>query len=131
MEFQKISHDTQVLDLFHQGKTPIEVAVELNLNAQKTSKLYKDYLKLEEFHKLVSLYEQINKNLSSFLKLYYTIVKNEIKPNEIATLVKNSNELTNLKTAILIKRNELCFIEQKIKQYQAQLMMTNNYSGYH
>jgi transcriptional regulator len=121
------SVDTKALDLFCQGKKPIEVAVELNLNAQKTSKLYKDYLKLEGFHKLVSLYEEIKDNLSLFLKLYSTIIQNSIKPIELVNLVKNSNELANLKTAIKIKRNELFFIEQKIKQHQ---MMANNYIGY-
>ena len=50
------SVETQALDLFYQGKKPIEVPVELNLNSQKTSKLYKDYLKLEGIHKLASLY---------------------------------------------------------------------------
>jgi hypothetical protein len=54
-----------------------------NLNQQKTSKLYKDYLKLEGFHKVVSLYEEINDNLSLFLKLYYAIIRNGVKPNEI------------------------------------------------
>ena len=87
------SIETQALDFFYQGKKPIEVAVALNLNAQKISKLYKDYLKLEGFHKLVSLYEEINDNLSLFLKLYYAIIQNGIKPNEIVNLVKNSNEL--------------------------------------
>ena len=106
------------------------MAVGLNLNAQKISKLYKDYLKLEGFHKLVSLYEEIKDNLSLFLKLHYTIIHNKIKPNEIVNLVKNSNELRNLKTAIQIKRNELYFIDQKIKQHQAQMMMVNNYNGY-
>ena len=47
------SIETKALDLFYQGKKAIEVVVELNLNAQKTSKLYKDYLKLDDFHKLV------------------------------------------------------------------------------
>ena len=122
------SVETQALDLFYQGKKPIEVAVELNLNAQKISKLYKDYLKLEGFHKLVSVYEEINDNLSLFLKLYYTIIKNGIKPNEISNIVKNSNELANLKTAIQIKNNELYFINEKIKQ--RHMMMVNNYSGY-
>ena len=117
------SIETQALDLFYQGKKPIEVAVALNLNASKISKLYKDYLKLEGFHKLVSLYEEINDNLSLFLKLYYALIQNGIKPHEIVNLVKNSNELANLKTAIQIRRNELYFIEQKIKQYQAQMMM--------
>ena len=121
------SIETQALDLFYQGKKPIEVAVELNLNAQKISKLYKDYLKLEGFHKLVSVYDEINGNLNLFLKLYHTIVQNNIKPNEIVNLVKNSNELTSLKTAIQIKRKELYFIEEKIKQYQAQIML-NSYT---
>jgi DNA-binding CsgD family transcriptional regulator len=124
------SVETRALDLFYQGKKPIEVAVELNLNAQKTAKLYKDYLKLEGFRKLVSLYEEIHDNLSLFLKLYYTIIQNAIKPNEIANLVKNSNELANLKTTIKIRRNELYFIEGRIKQYQSQMMMVNNYNGY-
>ena len=123
------SIETQALDLFYQGKKPIEVAVELNLNAQKTSKLYKDYLKLEGFRKLVSLYGEINDNLSLFLKLYYAIIQNNIKPNEIVNLVKNSNELASLKTAIQIKRYQLYSTEEKIKRYQTQIMM-NNYTGY-
>jgi transcriptional regulator len=122
------SVETQALDLFYQGKKPIEVAVYLNLKAQKISKLYKDYLNLEGFHKLVSLYEEINDNLSLFLKLYYAIIQNGIKPNEIVNLIKNS-ELSGLKTTIQMKRNELYFIEEKIKQYQAQLMM-NSFNGY-
>jgi DNA-binding CsgD family transcriptional regulator len=123
------SVETQALDLFYQGKKPIEVAIELNLNTSKISKLYKDYLKLDGFHKLVSLYEEMNGNLNLFLKLYNAIIQNGIKPNEIVNLVKNSNELANLKSAIQMKRNQLYFIEEKIKQYQAQ-MMINSYTGY-
>ncbi len=123
------SIETQALDLFYQGKKPIEVAVELNLNAQKISKLYKDYLKLEGFYTLVSIYEEINGNLSLFLKLYHAIIQNSIKPNEIANLVKNSNELASLKIAIQIKKYQLYSIEEKLKQYQAQMMM-NSYTRY-
>ena len=65
---------TKALDLFYQGKKSIEVAVAFNLNAQKIPKLYKDYLKLEGFHKLVLLYEEINDNLSLFLNFYYAVV---------------------------------------------------------
>jgi len=123
------SVETQALDLFYQGKKPIEVAIELNLNTSKISKLYKDYLKLDGFHKLVSVYEEMNGNLNLFLKLYNAIIHNNIKPIEILNLVKNSNELATLKTAIWIKKNELYSIEGKIKQYQAQ-MLVNSYNGY-
>src|SRR5262245_50262892 len=84
------SVETKASDLFYKGKKPIELVVELNLNAQNISKLYKDYLKLEGFHQLVSLYEEINENLSLFLKLYYAILPNNIKLNDINNLVKNS-----------------------------------------
>ena len=120
------SIETQALDHFQQGKKPVEVAVELNLNAQKTSKFYKDYLKLEGFHKLASLYEEINGHLSLFLKLYYAFLQNNIKPNELVNIVKNSNELTNIKTTIQIRKSALHFIEQKIQQHQ--IMMMKNYT---
>jgi plasmid maintenance system antidote protein VapI len=123
------SLETQALDLFQHGKKPIEVAIDLNLNALKISKIYKDYLKLNNFYELVLLYDEIHDNLSLFLKLYYEIIQNGIKPNEIVNLIKNSNELASLKTAIKIKRNELYFIEEKIKQLQTQMMM-NSYNVY-
>jgi plasmid maintenance system antidote protein VapI len=123
------SLETQALDLFQHGKKPIEVAIDLNLNALKISKIYKDYLKLNNFYELVLLYNEIHDNLSLFLKLYYAIIQNGIKPNEIVNLIKNSNELASLKTAIKIKRNELYFIEEKIKQLQTQMMM-NSYNVY-
>ena len=78
---------------------------------------------------MVSFYEEIRDNMSLFLRLYYAIVQNNIKPNEIDNLVKNSNELASLKTAIRIKRNELYSIEERIKQHQAQMIM-NSYKGY-
>jgi DNA-binding CsgD family transcriptional regulator len=117
------SVETKVLYLFYQGKKPIEVAVDLNLNASKISKLYKDYLKLEGFHKMVSVYEEINGNLNLFLKLYYEVIYHNIKIHEIVNLVKNSNELVDLKIAIQLKRNELYLIERNIKQHQAQITM--------
>jgi len=120
------SVNTQALDLFYQDKKPIEVTVELDLKSSKVIRLYKDYLKLEGFHKLVLLYEEINDNLSLFLKLYYAIIQNGIKPHEI---VKNSTELASLKIAIQMKKKEFYFIQEKIKKYQAQIIM-NNYNGY-
>ena len=79
---------------------------------------------------MVLVYEEINDNLSLFLKLYYTIIQNNIKPNEIVNLIKNSNELANLKIAIQMKRNELYFLEGKIKQHQDSTNDGNNYSRY-
>ncbi|HSF51207.1 MAG TPA: hypothetical protein VLA74_10645 [Nitrososphaeraceae archaeon] len=58
--------------------------------------------------------------MSLFLKLYHAIIQNNIKPNEIVNLVKNSNKLANLKTAIKMKKEKFYFIEENIKQHQTQ-----------
>ena len=84
-------------------------------------------MKLNNFYELVLLYEEINDNLSLFLKLYYVIIQNGIKPNEIINLIKISNELKSLKTEIKMKRYQLYSIEEKINYYQAQIMM-NSYT---
>lgn len=122
------SIETQALDLFYKGKKPVEVVVELNIDAQETIKLYKEYLELEDFHRLVLLYDEIKDNLRLFLKLYYTISENHINHSDIINLLKNSNELVNLKKVLQMKRKELYDIELIIKQYQSQYM--KNYWGY-
>jgi hypothetical protein len=67
---------------------------------------------MEDFHRLISLYDKINNNLNLFLKLYHTVVQYNIKPSKIANLVKNSNELANIKTAIQIKRNDCILLKE-------------------
>ena len=42
-----MSLSTQAYKLFSQGKTPIEVAIELDLSERKVTKYYKDYWKLK------------------------------------------------------------------------------------
>jgi transposase len=67
---------TQAYKLFAEGKTPIQVAIELGLDRKETIRLYRDVWKLKRLYTLNYVYEQIGEELKPFLKLY-KIVKNQ------------------------------------------------------
>src|SRR5919112_5432623 len=49
----------EAYELFSEGKTPIEVAITLNIPASKISKLYRVYWKLKRLHRLYSAYTEL------------------------------------------------------------------------
>jgi hypothetical protein len=65
----------QAYQLFSEGKTPVQVAIELNLPASKVIKLYIEYWKLRGLDKLNSIFKETNGKLWPFLKLYKELIK--------------------------------------------------------
>jgi hypothetical protein len=61
--------------LFSEGKTPIEVAIILNLPASKVIKLYTEYWKLRRLDKLYTIFEETNGKIWIVLKLYKELIK--------------------------------------------------------
>ena len=61
--------------LFSEGKTPLQVAIILNLPASKVSKLYREYWELRGLDKLNTIYKETNGKLWPFLKLYKELIK--------------------------------------------------------
>jgi predicted transcriptional regulator len=73
---QEIS--AQAYQLFSEGKTPVEVAIILNLPASKVSKLYIEYWKLRGLDKLNSIFKETNGKIWPFFKLYKELIKKNI-----------------------------------------------------
>jgi hypothetical protein len=70
---QEIS--TQAYQLFSEGKTPVEVAIILNLPASKVSKLYREYWHLIGLHHLNIIYKETNGKIWIVLKLYKELIR--------------------------------------------------------
>jgi DNA-binding CsgD family transcriptional regulator len=58
-EQQNLSLSTQAYKLFSEGKTPLEVAIVLNLMQSEATEYYKAYWKLKQLHSLNMVYELI------------------------------------------------------------------------
>src|SRR5918999_2205376 len=69
-EIQQLSLAAQAYKLFSEGKTPLEVAIALNLRESEATKLYKEYWKLKQLHNLNMVHEELKGDTEPFLKLY-------------------------------------------------------------
>src|SRR5215211_6332643 len=67
---QQLSLSTQAYKLFSEGKTPLQVAIALNLGESEATKFYKEYWKLKQLHNLNIVYEETKGDIKPFLKLY-------------------------------------------------------------
>ena len=64
------SSSTQAYKLFSQAKTPVDVAIELDLRESQVTKYYKEYWKLKGLYKLNLVYEEIKDDIPYFVKLH-------------------------------------------------------------
>src|SRR3712207_3302913 len=74
--------------LFSEGKTPIQVAITLNLGQPEVIKLYREYWKLKRLHKLYSAYTELgDEGLGAFLKLYRLMKKKGMSIEQVVNAV--------------------------------------------
>src|ERR687889_106360 len=57
-ELQQLSISSQAYKLFSDRKTPLEVAIALNLRESEATKFYKEYWKLKQLRDLSMVYEE-------------------------------------------------------------------------
>jgi transposase len=69
-EQQRLSLSAQAYKLFSDRKTPLEVAIELNLGESEATKFYKEYWELKQLHNLNIVYEELKGDIDPFLRLY-------------------------------------------------------------
>src|SRR6266516_5162477 len=67
---EKVSQAAQAYKLFSDGKSPVDVAIALNLRQADVTELYKEYWNLKNLHELNQVYEEIKGDIHSFVKLY-------------------------------------------------------------
>ena len=94
--------------LFSKGKTPIQVAITLNLSETETTKFYQEYWNLKQMHELRMVYEEIGANIVHFLKLYRLSKDAHMNPRQVINLLQ-------------IATNDLQSVEQRYKKLQRNI----------
>ena len=85
------SLSAQAYALFLEGKTPIQVAIELNLREAEATKYYKEHWKLKQLYNLNLIYEDIRDDILPIVKLYRRIKVSGIKVEEAVNLIRMAN----------------------------------------
>ncbi len=138
------SKDSRAFELFLQGKQSVEVAIELDMPADKVEELHVQYWRLSKLDNLEILYHETEYSLSLLLRLHNILKDKRItRDKDISNLIELANdglpnlrarfeELLNqvatldsekavLRTEILGMRNSICTNNEIINRQNVQL----------
>src|SRR5919106_51960 len=88
---QHLSLAAQAYKLFSAGKTPLEVAIALNLGESEATKFYKEYWKLKQLHNLNMVYEELRGDIEPLLRLYRLSKVKGMGVKQVVNLLETAN----------------------------------------
>ena len=118
-QMQKTSSFSQAYRLFSEGKTPLEVSIELNLKQPKSARYYREYWKLQQLYDLDLIYEDIGDDISYIIKLHRRMRAAGIRVEQAINLIKiANNDLPALEQKYHKLNKDVNLLEsQKSKEY--------------
>ena len=88
---ESTSISSRAFELYVQQKTPVEVAIKLNLEAEKAINYYHEYLNLLGITEFTKAYLQVKDNPWPFLDLVKLTQNSGMKDGEVVELLKIAN----------------------------------------
>lgn len=130
---QKYQHEQQEQELsskayklFSEGKRPVQVAITLNLREPEVTKLYREYLKLNRYHKLYSAYKELgDEGIGDFLKLYKLSKKEGVSRQQVIKLLQMADDDNALGLAQIEKLHKWRI--EEIHDMDIQIERSKNY----
>jgi hypothetical protein len=90
-ERSSLSKSSQAYRMFMEGKTPIQVAITLNLRENEANEYYREYWQLDGLYKLNLIYEEIKGNIWSVIELYKQVKAENMNIQHVIRLLKVAN----------------------------------------
>ncbi|MGH9988101.1 MAG: hypothetical protein ACRD8W_29545 [Nitrososphaeraceae archaeon] len=134
LDLKDKSIETRAIYLFSIGKTPLEIAIELNMPATEVHDMQEEFWALNQLHELAFAYSEIKNFLPSFLKLFH-LLKDCKMLNEkylLEFLKYAGQDLPELTYRMQQLANEVIDLESKKKQsIDALAQLSDTLSWYH
>jgi DNA-binding CsgD family transcriptional regulator len=124
---QHLSLSAQAYKLFSEGKTPLQVAIALNLRESEATKFYKEYWKLKNLHNLNMVYEELRGDIEPFLKLYKLAKRKGMGIKQVVNLLEMSNnDLPSVERRFKTLRNDVNMLQFQKRIDERNLYQLNN-----
>jgi hypothetical protein len=117
-KIKKLSISSQAYKLFNDGKTQVQVAIDLDIDFEKVRKYWTEFLRLRNMKKLYNIFIENEFHLDYIFRIYYFMLRNEIPIRDMENILRIAHETTKL---YQIHSNLKAEIEKKEQ-------MKNNYS---
>jgi hypothetical protein len=110
---QHLSLSTQAYKLFSERKSPLEVAIALNLSESEATKFCREYWKLKQLYNLNIVYEETKGDIDPFLRLYKLAKRKGIGVRHVVDILAIAN-------------NDLPDIEERLKRLRTDISMLHS-----
>jgi hypothetical protein len=88
---ERMSQAAKAYKLFSDGKSPVDVAIELNLRQTEVTEFYREYWNLKQLYDLSRVYEEIKGDIHSFVNLYRLIKSAGMNSPQVIRLLTIAN----------------------------------------
>jgi hypothetical protein len=126
-EDQHLCLSTRAYKLFCEGRTPIEVAIALNVRESEATKFCSEYWKLKQLHNLNMAYEEIKDDIAPFIKLYKLAKAKGMGVQQVIdALAITNNDLPTIEERFKRLRNDLDNLQFQKRLDERNLYQLNN-----
>jgi hypothetical protein len=105
----------QAYDLFRNGKTPIQICIDLRLDFHRVRKYWKEFLLLQNMKDLYNIYIENEYHLDYLLHIYFFMLRNKIPQEDCEIVLRNAHTVINLNNSISNLQSE-CETWQRVKK---------------
>jgi len=123
---KKLSKVAQALELFSKNKTPIDVAIELDIDPKDVEKIYLNYLGLNGLTQIVNIHQELGNHLPDFINFYWSFREGGADNKKIKEILDIANRAPELKLEIKRLQNERKNLEIQIEQKKQNLQYLDN-----
>jgi hypothetical protein len=122
------SKDARAFELFLQGKQSVEVAIELDMPADKVEELHVQYWRLSKLDNLEILYHEAEYSLSLLLRLHNILKDKRItKDKDISDLIELANDgLPNLRARFEMLLDQVTALENEKSSLSTEILGLRN-----
>ena len=123
---QSLSKVSQAYQMFSEGKSPMEVAIALDLREPEVTQLFKESWTLKQIYDLNSIYLETKGNLGSFVKLFMLSQEAGINAEHVVRILRLAeNDLPRLEGKYYNLKSEVKSLEAK-KESLIRIMQDYN-----
>ena len=130
---KSLSPYARAFQMFKDGKSLVDVAIEIDQESTTVLNYYKDYLRLTRMKNLVILYDELKDGFPLFIHLYRRIKNESMNKQDITKLLQNQNKLVEFDECINLYNDRIQYLRsEKInleKEINGLRTKRDNYDG--
>jgi hypothetical protein len=122
------SYYAQSFQMFKEGKSLVDVVIELDLDAEQVRAFYYDYLDLTNRKKLTIIYQELKDedDFPLFLHLFQRIKKEGLNKQDVTDILENQNNLKEMENRIIYANQLLASLNSEKLNLEKEIMEKEN-----